>query len=76
MQVPDVLVSLHVETVEVVVLDQTLLVLLVLALPKPLHDGQLHLHGDVDRQDRLQEVLLLKKREKNDNRFFISSQSQ
>lgn len=50
--------SLDVETVEVVVFDESLLLFFVLAVLQTLHDGQLHLHGDVDRQHRLQQVLL------------------
>ena len=55
---PDVLVPLDVEAVEVVVLHQPLLLLLVLALLQALHDGQLHLHGDVDGQHGQQQALL------------------
>lgn len=47
---PDILVSLYVETVEVVVLDHTLLFLFIFTLAA-LHYGQLHLHGDVHRKD-------------------------
>ena len=56
--IPDVLMSLHIQAVEVVVLYEALLSLLVFAVLQPLHDGQLHLHGDVDREHRLQQALL------------------
>lgn len=49
---------LDIETVEVVILDEALLLLFVFAVLQALHDGQLHLHGYVDGQHRLQKVLL------------------
>lgn len=47
---PDVLVPLDVETVEVVIFDQALLLLLIFAVLQALHDRELHLHRYVDRQ--------------------------
>lgn len=56
--VPDVFMTFDIEAMEVVVFNQPLLLLLVFAVLQAFHDGQLHLHGDVDRQHRLQQVLL------------------
>ena len=49
---------LDIEAVEVVVFYESLLRLLVFTFLQTLHDGQLHLHRYVDRQHRLQQVLL------------------
>lgn len=54
---PDVLVSLDVETVEVIVFDQPLLRLFIFAFTA-FHYGQLHLHRNIHRQYRLQQILL------------------
>lgn len=56
--VPDILVPLDIKTVEVVIFDESLLLFFVLTFLQALHDCQLHLHGDVNRQHRLQQVLL------------------
>lgn len=55
---PDVLVPLDIETVEVVIFDEALLLLLIFAVLQALHDRELHLHRYVDWQHRLQKVLL------------------
>lgn len=59
--VPDVLMPLDIQAVEVVIFDQTLLLCFIFTVLQTFHDGQLHLHGDVDRQHRLQQVLLKRK---------------
>lgn len=46
---PDILMSFHIETVEVVVSDHTLLFFFVFAFAA-LHYSQFHLHGDVYRK--------------------------
>lgn len=56
--VPDILMSLDIKAVEVVIFHESLLLLFVFAVLQPFHDCQLHLHGDVHRQYRLQQVLL------------------
>lgn len=56
--VPDILVPLDIQTVEVVIFDESLLLFFVFTVLQALHDCQLHLHGDVDWQHRLQQVLL------------------
>lgn len=61
MVLPDVLVPLDIKTVEVVIFDQSLLFFFVFTVLQALHDCELHLHGDVDWEHRLQQVLLQKK---------------
>mgnify|MGYP007124644264 CR=1 FL=1 len=57
-KLPNILVPLDVKAVEVIVFDESLLLCFVFAVLQALHDRQLHLHGDVDGQHRLQQVLL------------------
>lgn len=56
--VPDIFMPLDIEAFEVVIFDEPLLLFFVFTVLQALHYCQFHLHGDVDWQHRLQQVLL------------------
>lgn len=56
--VPDIFMPLDIEAFEVVIFDEPLLLFFVFTVLQAFHYCQFHLHGDVDWQHRLQQVLL------------------